>query len=214
MLPKNENQERCYERAAAGSARTAPAALRNRSAIAEVLQTCLPMQGTVLEVASGTGEHALCFAKLFPHLLWQPSDTHSDALASIAAWRADGPENLLAPLKIDVCEAVWPVSQVAQMICINMIHISPWDATLGLLAGAERVLQPGASLMIYGAFRRRGFALEDSNEAFDMDLKRRNPNWGLRWLEDVVEVAGAHELKLQRVVKMPANNLSVIFKRR
>jgi len=168
----------------------------------------------VLEVASGSGEHALHFARAFPALLWQPSDAEPAALRSIEAWRqAEGLPNLLAPVALDAASPDWPVDQADAILCINMVHISPWAATLGLLDGAERLLAAGAPLYLYGAYRREGVSTAPSNEAFDASLKARNPEWGVRRLEAVTAEAERRSLRLDRVVEMPANNLSVVFRR-
>lgn len=195
--------------------RIAPAAARNREPILDVLRDVLPRAGTVLEVAGGTGEHAVHFARGLPHLDWQPTDPDADARASMAAWRAgEALPNLLAPLALDAASPDWPVGPVDAVVCINMIHISPWAATEGLMAGAGRLLASGAPLVLYGPYRRDGHALAPSNAAFDEDLKRRNPAWGLRLLEKVADVAAGQGFDLERVVEMPANNLTVIFRKR
>lgn len=200
--------------------RTAPSAARNRDPILAVLSEVLPASGTVLEIASGSGEHAIHFAHGLPGLDWQPSDPDPDALASIAAWRAEGGRaeagraNLLAPLALDAASIDWPVARADAVVCINMIHISPWAATEGLMAGAGRLLLAGAPLVLYGPYRRAGRAIAPSNAAFDEDLRRRNPAWGLRALEDVADIAAAHGFDLERVVEMPANNLTVVFRKR
>ncbi|HEV2748821.1 MAG TPA: DUF938 domain-containing protein [Allosphingosinicella sp.] len=194
--------------------RSAAHVARNAGPIAEVLRGILPDEGLVLEVASGSGEHALYLARAFPHLLWQPTDADPVALRSVAAWRAaDGLPNLLAPVYLDAAGESWPVDSAAAILCINMVHISPWSATQGLLAGAGRVLTPGSPLYLYGAYRRQGVATAASNEAFDRSLRERNPAWGVRDLEDVVAEAAEHGLELASVVEMPANNLSVVFRR-
>ncbi|HEX8238466.1 MAG TPA: DUF938 domain-containing protein [Allosphingosinicella sp.] len=195
--------------------REAPAAARNREPIAAVLRQVLPASGTVLEVASGTGEHAVYFAGLFPNLLWQPSDPDPKALASIDAWRAEADlPNLLEPVRLDASAEAWPVAVAEAMLCINMVHISPWSATLGLLRGAGRLLAAGAPLVLYGPYRRDRMPTAPSNEAFDESLRARNPEWGLRRLEGVEAEARGHGLRLERVVEMPANNLTLVFRRR
>lgn len=189
--------------------------MRNREPILGVLREELPDSGLVLEVASGTGEHAVHFAEALTQLTWQPSDPSPDARASIAAWReAEGVPNLLAPLQLDAASDIWPITQADAMVCINMIHISPWQATEGLMRGAGRVLPSGAPLVLYGPYRRAGHPLEPSNAAFDESLKARDPRWGLRELEAVAQCAEANGLALSRVVEMPANNLMVIFRNR
>ena len=194
--------------------RNAPATERNRAPIAAVLGDVLPARGTVLEVASGTGEHAVHFAATFPALLWQPSDPDDQARASIAAWRAEaGLANLAAPIRLDAAAEAWPVAAADAVLCINMVHISPWAATEGLMRGAARLLAPGAPLVLYGPYRRAGVPTAPSNEAFDRSLKGRDPAWGLRDLETVAAEAEARGLRLERVVEMPANNLTVVFRR-
>ena len=194
--------------------RSAPHVERNATPIAEVLRETLPARGLVLEVASGTGEHSLHFAREFPKLLWQPSDPEPVSLRSIEAWRVEsGLFNLLPPVSLDARAAEWPVPQADAILCINMIHISPWRATAGLMRGAGKLLEAGAPLFLYGPYRRAGVETVPSNEAFDESLKSRNPEWGLRDLEAVVAEAEKHGLGLDAVVEMPANNLSVIFRK-
>jgi SAM-dependent methyltransferase len=192
----------------------APATVRNREPILAVLREVLPKAGTVLEVASGTGEHAVFLAGELPGLRWQPSDPSPAALRSISAWSAGGPANLVAPVMLDAAAADWPVSAADAIVCINMIHISPWSATEGLMRGAERLLPSGAPLLLYGPYRRAGRELEPSNEDFDASLRRRNPAWGLRLLEDIVALGETHSLILDGVFEMPANNLAVVLRRR
>ncbi|TXC62220.1 DUF938 domain-containing protein [Sphingosinicella ginsenosidimutans] len=194
--------------------RSAPHVARNAEPIAAVLRDVLPGRGLVLEVASGTGEHGVHFARAFPKLLWQPSDPEPAALRSIEAWRTEaGLFNLLPVLSLDARAAEWPVSNADAIVAINMVHISPWSATTGLMRGAGRLLAPGAPLFLYGPYRRAGIETAPSNEAFDESLKARDPEWGLRDLEAVAEAAAAHGFALERVVEMPANNLSVIFRK-
>lgn len=192
--------------------RYAPATLRNREPIAAVLAEELPARGLVLEVASGSGEHAAYFADRFSALTWQPSDPDGDSLASIADWCA-GLANVLPPLALDAAEADWPVAAADAVLCVNMVHISPWEATLGLMRGAGRLLAKGAPLIIYGPYRQRDLPTAESNEAFDVSLKSRNPAWGLRHVEDVSAAAAEYGLLLERIVAMPANNLSLVFRR-
>lgn len=169
----------------------------------------------MLEVASGTGEHAVHFAQALPQLLWQPSDPDPAALRSIEAWRAEaGLFNLLPPVSLDARAASWPVTEADAILAINMVHISSWAATQGLMRGAGRLLAPGAPLYLYGAYRRDGVETAPSNEAFDESLRARDPGWGVRRLEDVVAEAEANGLGLASVVPMPANNLSVVLRRR
>ncbi len=154
------------------------------------------------------------FARAFPHMSWQPSDPDPLALRSIEAWRSsEGLPNLLAPVELDAAAEAWPVSHADAILCINMVHISPWAATQGLMRGARRLLAAGAPLYLYGAYRQQGVPTAPSNEAFDLSLKGRNPEWGLRHLEDVAGEAERNGLALEAVVPMPANNLSVIFRR-
>lgn len=194
--------------------RSAPHVARNAGPIEEVLKHVLPAGGLVLEVASGSGEHIVHFARAFPKLLWQPSDPEPAAIRSIEAWRAEmGLFNLLPAVSLDARAADWPVAQADAMLCINMVHISPWSATVGLMRGAGRLLQEGAPLYLYGAYRQAGVETAPSNEAFDADLKARNPEWGVRALEDVVAEAERRGFRLERVTPMPANNLSVVFRK-
>jgi len=206
--------ERFYEAPAAGAQRSAPAALRNREPIADVLAEWLPASGTVLEIASGSGEHALFFAKRFPALEWQPSDVHPDALASIAAWRdtADLP-NLRPPLTIDAAAADWPIGRADAVLSINMVHISPWASALGLLAGAELLLGQGAPLILYGPWLKDDIETVPSNLDFDADLKRRNPAWGLRRIENFAAAAEPQGFTLEDVRQMPANNLMILLRK-
>jgi SAM-dependent methyltransferase len=191
-----------------------PAALRNREPILGVLQSVLPGSGLVLELASGTGEHAVYFARHLPGLTWQPSDPSLAARQSIAGWTAaEGLENVLPPLDLDAAGDDWPITHAAALVCINMIHISPWESTLGLLRGAGQLLTPGAPLYLYGPYKRRDHPLEPSNAAFDQSLRSRDPRWGLRELDEVAAAAAEHGLLLDRVMEMPANNLSVVFRK-
>jgi SAM-dependent methyltransferase len=207
---------RFYEGAAGGdSRRSAPAASRNREPIAEVLAEWLPADGTVLEIASGTGEHALWFAQRFPKLDWQPSDAHADALASIEAWREDsGLSNLRQPIVIDAGNPEWPIDRADAILNINMAHISPWAASLGLIAGAATVLAPEGSLILYGPWLKDGIETASSNLAFDADLKSRDPQWGLRRVEDFAQAAAAKGFDLVEMRSMPANNLMLLFQLR
>lgn len=194
--------------------RHAPATVRNRDAIADVLETVLPKSGTVLEVASGTGEHVIHFAQRFPHVFWQPSDYSDASLPSIAAWVAEaGVTNVYPAVQLDASSPGWPVRQADAILCINMIHIAPWAATIGLMAGAGRLLRAGAPLYLYGPYLRDGVETAASNLAFDQSLKERDPDWGLRDLSAVSALAAAQGLQLDRVIEMPANNLSVIFRK-
>jgi hypothetical protein len=191
----------------------ASAALRNREPIADVLAEWLPERGLVLEVASGTGEHAVYFAERFPHLEWQPSDVHADALASIAAWRQDTRlTNLRAPLAIDASVPDWPIDRADAVLSINMAHISPWSSALGLVDGAARLLAQGAPLILYGPWLSDSIETTPSNFAFDADLKARNPEWGLRRVEDFAAAAAERGFTLQETRAMPANNLMLLLR--
>lgn len=197
-----------------GERMSAPHVARNTGPIIDILREILPESGLVLEIASGTGEHALYFARAFPALMFQPSDPDPLALASIAAWsETGGPGNLLPPLMLDAAETHWPLQQADAILCINMIHISPWTATEGLLAGAGRLLGAGAPLYLYGPYHQHGVPTAPSNEAFDANLKARDEQWGLRQVEHVSGEAAKHGLALERIVGMPANNLSLIFRK-
>jgi SAM-dependent methyltransferase len=208
------DEARFYEAPATGAQRSAPAALRNREPIADVLAGWLPARGLVLEIASGSGEHALYFAERFPALEWQPSDIHPDALASIAAWReAWALANLRPPLAIDAASADWPIDRADAVLSINMVHISPWASALGLIVGAGRLLRPGAPLILYGPWLKDDIATEPSNLAFDADLKRRNPAWGLRRYEEFAAAAAALGFAGEAVRPMPANNLMLLFRK-
>ncbi len=190
----------------------APATARNSDPILEILRRVLPAHGCILEISSGTGEHATFFAANLPSLTWQPSDPDPASRASVAGWTAAmAVPNVLPPLDIDVRVPLWPVGTADAVVCINMIHIAPWAATPALFAGSRRVLRPGCVLYLYGPFRRGGQHTAPSNEAFDASLRARNPEWGVRNLEDVARVAGEHGFGPPTVDTMPANNLSVIF---
>jgi hypothetical protein len=207
--------ERFYEAPVAGLRRSAPAALRNREPIAEALQEWLPPRGLVLEIASGTGEHAIFFAQRFPKLDWQPSDIHPDALGSIEQWRdAAQLSNVRPPLVIDASLADWPLDRADALLSINMVHISPWTSALGLLDGANRLLSPGAPLILYGPWLRADIATAPTNLDFDAQLKGRNPEWGLRRVEDFAADAEARGLSLVETRAMPANNLMLLLRRR
>jgi cyclopropane fatty-acyl-phospholipid synthase-like methyltransferase len=207
--------ERFYESpAGADQRRSAPAALRNREPIAQVLREWLPETGLVLELASGTGEHVLFFAQRFPTLEWQPSDVSPDALDSICAWRAEaGCRNVREPILVDASAPDWPIDSADALLSINMAHISAWGASLGLIAGAARLLPEGAPLILYGPWLKDGIDTAPSNLAFDADLKRRNPQWGLRRVEDFTEAAGEKGLALSDWRRMPANNLMLLLKK-
>jgi SAM-dependent methyltransferase len=195
-------------------ARSSPAAARNAGFILEVLKAVLPARGEVLEIASGTGQHAAAFAAGLPGLTWRPTDISDEALESIAAWRVGGPANLAAPRRLDVTQpGDWPDAPVDAVVAINLIHISPWTAGQALLRGAARTLPRGGLLFLYGPFREAGRPLAESNAAFDESLKARDPAWGLREVEAVAAEAAGHGLALTLRKTMPANNLSLLFRR-
>jgi hypothetical protein len=187
---------------------------RNRAPILDVLKRVLPATGLVVEIASGSGEHAVFFAKGLPALSWQPTDVDSGALASIAAHRAsaDAP-NLLAPLRLDTTAARWPVARADALVCNNMIHIAPWAVTEGLMRGAGRLLPAGGMIYLYGPYKIDGRHTAPSNEEFDAWLQAQNAAWGVRDLAAVTDLAARHGFALTQTVPMPANNLSVIFRR-
>jgi SAM-dependent methyltransferase len=192
-----------------------PSAARNCGPIRDVLTRVLPKKGIVLEIGSGTGEHAICFAKALPELAWLPSDPDAASRASIKAWIAtEALVNVRAPVAIDVRREIWGVEEDAPfdaMISLNMVHIAPWEAALGLLAGAGRLLRPGGVLFVYGPFMLGGTHMAASNAAFDADLKRRDLRWGVRDVDDLVGEAAPHGLELRELVQMPVNNLSLVF---
>ena len=192
-----------------------PAVARNTGPILEVLKAHLPGRGRVLEIAAGTGEHAVAFAGALPDLDWTPSDPSAEARASIAAWaEAAALPNLRPPLALDVLDAAtWPEGPLQAVVCINMIHISPWAATEGLMALAGSRLAAGGLLVLYGPYREAEVPLAASNAAFDESLRARDPAWGLRDRDDVVAVAKAAGLALTRRIEMPANNLMLLFRR-
>jgi SAM-dependent methyltransferase len=192
----------------------APAAERNRAPILEVLARVLPRRGLVLEIASGTGQHAVWFARHLRALTWQPSDADPSALASIAAWAADDAlPNLRPPLHLDVTAPAWPVDAADAVVCINMIHIAPWAAARALVTGAARVLRPGGVLCTYGPYRFDGAFTAPSNAAFDASLRARNPAWGVRDVRDLEAAAAAVGLALAETVALPANNHVLVFRR-
>lgn len=196
--------------------RHAPATVRNRDAIAAVLARELPKSGTVLEVASGSGEHAVFFARQFPALRWQPSDPDPDAIASIAAWQ-DSYEggNCAPPVVLDAqAPDSWPVKRADAIVCINMVHISPWSATQGLFHGAAQILSgTDLPLVLYGPYFEQGVEPAPSNLAFDVSLKTRNPAWGIRSAEDLSNLGARHGFARTARHEMPANNLMLVFRR-
>ena len=194
--------------------RFAPAVARNKAAITEVLARHLPATGLILEIASGSGEHALHFAAHFPALSFQPTDPDAAALASIVAWQAEAQlPNLQPPLALDVMADAWPVSEADVVLCINMIHIAPWEATAALIRGAAQVLPRDGILFLYGPFKRHGQHTSPSNAEFDASLRAQDTRWGVRDLEAVAEIASAAGFAAPVVEAMPANNLSVILRR-
>ena len=195
--------------------RHAPATDRNREPILAVLRDVLPGAGVVLEIAAGSGEHAVFCAAALPGLGWQPTDPDHESLSSIAAHRAEvALTNLRAPIRVDVTEAGWARDLAANaFVCINMIHVAPWEACLGLLAGASALLAPGSPLYLYGPYRIEGAFTAASNADFDASLRARDPRWGVRDLDEVTRAAEAVGFKRERVVAMPANNHSVVFRR-
>jgi len=194
--------------------RFAPATQRNRDPILAVLREVLPREGRVLEIASGSGEHVVHFAKALPTLTFQPTDPDPQAVDSIAAWTKEAAlPNIEAAITFDASQPHWPVRDLDGILCINMIHIAPWRAAVGLMVGAAANLQSGAPLYLYGPYRQRGVETAPSNEAFDTDLRGRNPEWGLRDLDEVAALAKANGFTSPDIIQMPANNLSVIFRR-
>jgi SAM-dependent methyltransferase len=194
--------------------RHAQATERNREPLLAVLRDVLPASGTVLEVASGTGQHAVFFARAFPGLTWQPTDLEPESLQSIAAWRdEEALPNLLPPLPLDASSDAWPVSSADVILNVNMIHISPWACCQGLMRGAGRVLPPGGCLIMYGPYFVEGRETAPSNLAFDATLRGRNEAWGVRQLGAVTAEAARHGLERERVVDMPSNNLTLVFRK-
>jgi SAM-dependent methyltransferase len=194
----------------AGARRNAPAADRNKEPILDVLRWILPRRGLVLEIAAGTGQHTAHFASALPDLQWQPTEPDADYHDSIRAW-TDNLPNVLPPLALDVSAWPWPVERADAVLCINMIHISPWQSTLDLMAGAGAILPTGGVLFLYGPYKRGGAHTAPTNEAFDADLRTRAAAWGLRDMETVIDVAGSNGLVFKEAVAMPANNFSVVF---
>ena len=194
--------------------RYATATVRNRDFILDVLRDVLPMTGVILEIASGSGEHVVYFARNFPSFVFQPSDPETEALLSVVAWvKAARVTNVRAPIVLDASQSPWPIASADGIICINMVHISPWDATVGLIRGAAAILPQGSPLYLYGPYQRKGVATAPSNEAFDRNLRDRNPTWGLRDLDAVAAIAQSVGFLVPTVTEMPANNLSVVFRR-
>ena len=195
---------------------SSPAVLRNREPLLDVLRRVLPARALVLEIASGSGEHAVFFAEHLPQHTFQPTEADATKLASVAAWRGASPlPNLLAPVRLDVCETPWPVERADAILCINMIHASPWESTPALFDGAARILPEGGRVLTYGAYKIGGAHTAESNVAFDRWLREdRDPRWGVRDLEAVVDVARERGLTHVESISMPANNFVQVFERR
>lgn len=194
--------------------RHAPATARNSQPLAEVLACELPASGTVLEIASGSGEHAVFMARRFPALDWQPSDRDAEALASVDAWAAEARlANLRPAIALDAAAPDWPIVSADALLCVNMVHISPWDAAVGLFAGAGRVLGSGAPLVLYGPFVEPDVETAASNHAFDQSLRQRDPAWGLRSTADLDRLAAGHGMTRTARCAMPANNLVLVYRR-
>ena len=194
--------------------KVAPAADRNKGPILEVLRRVLPAHGLVLEIGSGTGQHVVHFARALPGLFWQPSDPDREHLRSIGAWsHVENLANVLAPLELDVCKHPWPIAAADAIVCINMIHVSPWAATEVLIAGAREMLPREGVLFLYGPYRRHGRHTALSNEAFDADLRAHDPAWGLRDMEEVEKSGSRAGFALVETVAMPANNFSIVFRK-
>jgi SAM-dependent methyltransferase len=192
----------------------APAAERNKGPILEVLQRVLPPRGLVLEIGSGTGQHVVHFAKALSQLSWQPSDPDPENRQSIALWsRVEELGNVRVPLALDVRERPWPIDAADAIVCINVVHVSPWAATLALFDGVREMLPPEGALFLYGPYRRGGRHTAPSNEKFDADLRAHNPEWGLRDIDELAEVANRIGFALAEIVDMPANNFSLVFRK-
>jgi SAM-dependent methyltransferase len=193
----------------------AASADRNKGPILAVLERILPQGGLVLEMGSGTGQHVVHFAGALPHLTWQPTDPDADFRRSVLQWIAAARlENVAAPVDLDVLRRPWPIARADAIVCINMIHVAPWAATEALLGGASEVLPGDGVLFLYGPYRRFGRHTAPSNEAFDAQLRVQDPEWGLRDLEAVAELAAAAGLDLDEVIDMPANNFGVVLRKR
>lgn len=194
--------------------RHAPATARNSAPIANVLHRELPKKGMVLEIASGTGEHAIYFAREFPDLVWQPSDREEAELASVSAWiKESHAANIREPLRLDAAASHWPVENADAILCINMVHISPWEATEGLMRGAGLLLAEHAPLVLYGPYREAHVETAPSNEQFELWLKDRDPRFGLRHVDDMDRLASDHGLQRTARYEMPANNLTLVYRK-
>ena len=207
---------RCEQTEALNDGRlVSPSAERNKGPILTALERVLPGTGLVLEIASGTGQHVVYFARTLGHLTWQPTDPDPDCRRSISAWlAAENLPNVLRPLELDVGKLPWPVAAFDALVCINLIHIAPWTATTALFAGAEFALREAGPVYLYGPYRVQGRHTAPSNQVFDRALRAHNPEWGVRDLEAVVQLADEHGFDLVETAAMPANNLSVLFQRR
>ena len=194
--------------------RFSPACERNKKAILEVLQQHLPQKAHVLEIASGTGQHAAYFTEKKPRWRIQTTDINPLALASIKAYQTEAErDNFPPPLELSVTDESWPVETFDAALCCNMIHIAPWEACVGLFKGMNKYLKPGACLILYGPFLQEGIETAESNLKFDQSLKQRDPRWGLRSLEKVEELAERYGFRLKQIHQMPAHNLLIVFKR-
>lgn len=191
-----------------------PASTRNREPIFQVLKDLLPKAGLVLDIGSGPGQHVAYFAPKLPHLTWQPSDPDPNYRASIAAWTAEDAPMVPAPLDLDATRETWPLERADAALCINVIHIAPWEVCLGVLRGASKILSDGGLLFLYGPFMIGGRHTSEGNAAFDLELRGRDPGWGIRDLDEVALEARKNDLHLTETIKMPANNLSVVFRKR
>lgn len=191
-----------------------PPSERNKGPILDVLSRVLPKRGVVLEIASGTGQHVVHFATALPGLTWQPSDPDPELLESIALRVREAQlANINSPIELDVTRHPWPLQAADAIVCINMIHVAPWSATLALLESSRALLPTGHVLFLYGPYRRLGRYSSKNDEQFDADLRAQNPDWALRDLEAVSEAAASSGFVLAEIVDMPANNFSLIFKR-
>ena len=194
--------------------RHAPATSRNRAPILKVLREHLPQLGTILEIASGTGEHISYFARAMPHLNWQPTDIDTGAILSTAAYCKDASlANLALPKRLDVMSSNWPYTQLAGVLCINMIHIAPWSCSAGLISGAAQVLEGNGPLVLYGPFKRNGIHTAPTNETFDRMLQSKNPEWGVRDIEAVEAIARDAGFDESTAIEMPSNNCCLILRR-
>jgi SAM-dependent methyltransferase len=193
----------------------APAAERNKEPILDVLRAALPAGGTVLEIGSGTGQHVAHFARALPALAWQPSDADAEHLASIARWiAAESLDNVLAPMRLDVHERPWPIAAADAIVCINVLHVAPWSAAVALFEGARDVVREAGVVVLYGPYLRGGRHTASSNARFDASLRAHDASWGVRDADDVAALAVDAGFAFARVVDMPANNLSLVFRKR